>query len=444
MILFGRRGDGKGREGEVDDGDKGESAQHQPKPDSQPRSSMEVSLEEFMTMVDRLDTSRDSTPKVREAIHITRRLNQHMDALNGVAEALLKRKISTDLTPQMRGMVERARSTVASVIVEVSRPIPEPAGLGEIALVQERASRVLNRIGDILGSHRRILYEFFPGDARALKDTLMAMKRDVDTLDGMVKGIDEEASLHSRFRDRVARLVQAEREIKVHSAKIRELKGMLDALEARRATIERRRDEVSKAQGYAELKGMLSKARSEYDALLSDIAREFSRLSRVISKYAYEVGFEREQYSALKAVMDEPSRLGHVSIYAVRDALARLRDGIASGRLHMKNPEKDMENVQDLMERLEAYAVKCREYERVIASYSERIAPHEEMLRGIDADLEHIDREIRDARDMLDDYSSRIDALRSTLSEEVERLMDDAYGLYGLNVRIRIGDDHSC
>lgn len=439
MILFRR----KDRGGVKREGEGREESGSQPH--------LEVNLEGLRTMVDRLHMDKESssrnggvsTSSVREAIQIAKRFNQHIDSLKYVSEGLQRRRISADIPTQLKGIIERARSTVSSVIVEVIKPIPEPSGINDIVLIQESARRVLNRIGDASGSHRRILYEFFPVEARALKDILMAMKKDIDALDGIARGIDEHVSSYSRCRDRIARLMKMEQEIKVYNARMREMRSTLNTLEERMAEVERKRVGVCNEQEYIELTNMLSKARMEYDRLLSDIARDFSRLSRAVSKYAYEIGFDREQYAVLKAVMDEPARLRDVRVDVVRDALARLRDGITSGRLHLKNPEKDLENIQSLMDVLERYIGMCNEYEGMMSVYRERIAPYEDTLKGIDVELERIGREIRRVRDTLQDYAGKVSTIRSTMDAEVEQLKDDVYRLYGLRVRITVDFDNS-
>ncbi|MEM4714668.1 MAG: hypothetical protein QXW85_00920, partial [Candidatus Nitrosocaldus sp.] len=224
MILFRR----KDRRGEGREKEEGEAKSQPPY-----QSHLEVNLEGLRAIVDRLNMEKEigsssssnnkdglSTTSVREVIQIARRLNQYIDSLKGISEGLQRRRMSADVTPQLKGIIERARSTIASVIDEVSKPIPEPTGINDIVLIQERAKRTLNRVGDASGSHRKVLYEFFPSEARALKDVLMAMKKDVDTLEGIARGIDEQISSYSRCKDRIARLVQMEREIKAYSTKI--------------------------------------------------------------------------------------------------------------------------------------------------------------------------------------------------------------------------------
>ncbi|MEM1941621.1 MAG: hypothetical protein QW248_02010 [Candidatus Nitrosocaldus sp.] len=442
MILFRR----KDRRGEGREKEEGEAKSQPPY-----QSHLEVNLEGLRAIVDRLNMEKEigsssssnnkdglSTTSVREVIQIARRLNQYIDSLKGISEGLQRRRMSADVTPQLKGIIERARSTIASVIDEVSKPIPEPTGINDIVLIQERAKRTLNRVGDASGSHRKVLYEFFPSEARALKDVLMAMKKDVDTLEGIARGIDEQISSYSRCKDRIARLVQMEREIKAYSTKIMEMKSTLDALESKRAEIEKSRMSLRNTDEYIELENSLSKAKIEYDRLLVDIARDFSRLGRVVSKYAYEIGLDREHHAMLKAVMAEPSRLKDVRADMMRDVLRRLSDGITSGRLHLKNPEKDVENIHGLMDRLEYYVGKCKEYDEMMSVYRERIAPYNDILEGMDADLERIGREVDRIKDMIKEYNGKASALRSTMGEEIEQLEDDVYRIYGLKVKITV------
>jgi chromosome segregation ATPase len=438
MVLFRRKGkgdqgEGRGRDREEED----VKSQHKD------RSYLEVNLEGLMAVLDRLDMegsgsskSIDNTSNVREAIKIARRFNQHIDALKGVSEGLRRRVVRDELTLQLKGIVERARDTITNVIVEVSKPLPEPEGVNDIALISDKAKRMLNRIGDALGSHRRILYEFFPAEARALKDILIAMKRDVDVLDSIAKSIDEHASSHSRCRDRIVRLMQMEQEINAFNAKMKEMREELDTLEQERVEVKEMREAILKTSEYIELERIISNARIEYDRLLADVARDFSRLSRAISKYAYEIGFEKEKYEMLKAVMDEPARLKDVNTDVIRDVLGRVSDGIASGRLHLKNPEKDIENVYSLMDRLEYYINKCKEYEGIMSIYSGRIMPYKDRLKIIDGDLERVEREMGRVRGMLEEYSKRVDSLKSAINVEVQQLTDEIYRIYGLNVRI--------
>lgn len=445
MILFRRKkGDSKGDEVKED-----EEVRSQPRSQPKHQSYAEVNLEGLIAMLDKLgmegdddgSKSRDNAyayAGVREAAKIASRFNQHIDSLKGVSEGLKRRAIRGELTPQLKGIVERARDTVVSVIVEVSKPLPEPKGMSDITLIQDKARRVLNRIGDVSGSHRRILYEFFPAEARALKDILMAMKSDVDALDGIARSLDEHVSSYSKCRDRIARLVQMEQEMKTFYAKMKEMRDSFATLEQERAEVERMREVILNTNEYIEVDRMLSNVRMEYDRLLAEIARDFSRLSKAISKYEYEVGFEKDEYAILKAVIDEPSRLKDVEADVIRDMLGRLSDIIASGRLYLKNPEKDIENVHTLIDRLEHYIGKCREYEGMLKIYMERITPYQDRLKVIDADLERIKREMDRVRGMLEEYAKRASSLKSAMDEEIKQLTSDIYRIYGLNVRIRL------
>jgi archaellum component FlaC len=138
----------------------------------------------------------------------------------------------------------------------------------------------------------------------------------------------------------------------------------------------------------------------------------------------------------LKAVMDEPARLKDVNADVMRDVLGRVSDGIASGRLHLKNPDKDIENVYSLMDRLEYYINKCKEYEGIMSIYGGRIMPYKDRLKIIDGDLERVEREMGRVRGMLEEYSKRVDSLKSAMDVEVQQLTDEIYRIYGLNVRI--------
>lgn len=433
MVLFRRKD--KGDQGEGRDREDGDvKSQHKN------QSYLEVNLEGLIAVLDRLDMegsskSRNNT-SIGEAIKIARRFNQHIDSLKGVSEGLKRRAVRDELTLQLKGIVERARDTITNVIVEVCKPLPEPEGIKDIVLTSDKAKRMLNRIGDALGSHRRILYEFFPAEARALKDILMAMKRDVDMLDSIAKSIDEHTSSHSRCRDRIVRLMQMEQEINTFNAKMKEMREELDTLEQEKVEVKRMREAMLKTGEYIELERIISNARIEYDRLLADVARDFSRLGRAISKYAYEIGFEEEEYEMLKAVMDEPTRLKDINADMMRDVLGRLGDVIASGRLRLKNPEKDIENVHSLMDRLEYYINKCKEYEGIMSIYSERIMPYKDRLKIIDGDLESLEREMGRVRDVLEEYSKRVDSIKSAMDVEVQQLTDEIYRIYGLNVRI--------
>ncbi|MFN4337348.1 MAG: hypothetical protein ACK4FV_07220 [Candidatus Nitrosocaldus sp.] len=448
MIFFRKKNkeEGIGKEKEEEGGDT--NSQHHIH-----QSYLEVNLEGLRAMIDRLNMEKGSNninskdagipTSIKEAIQIARRFNQHIYSLKSVSEGLQKRKVSADVTPPLKGMIDRARSTIASVIDEVSRPIPEPKDINDIVLIKERTRRILDRVGDLVGSHRKILYEFLPSEAKALKDVLMAMKNDVDTLESIAKGIDEQISSYSRCKDRIARLVQMEQEIKAYGKKIMEMKGTLDALERKRVEIEKSRVSISSEGKYMELENNLSKVKIEYDRLLADIARDFSRLGRVVSKYAYEIGFDRESYAILNAVMYEPSRLKDTRVEVMGDILLRLSDSITSGRLRLKNPEKDIDNIHGLMERLGYYIDKCKEYEEMVSLYRERITPYKDMLKGIDADIEHIEREIYNVKDIIKEYDSKISMMRSTMDVEIERLRDDIYKIYGLKVNINVNIDGS-
>jgi hypothetical protein len=141
---------------------------------------------------------------------------------------------SSELSTHIIATIERSKHTLISVIssskqlsVEYNYRSLRDLHQGILSL-QSSIAKILKSIGDAAGSHRRVLYEFFPKEAKALKDILLSLKGKEDEMHSMERLIKERLDTIERCINLISKVKSSYKEYKGIEESIAAFNSRLD------------------------------------------------------------------------------------------------------------------------------------------------------------------------------------------------------------------------
>ncbi len=268
----------------------------------------------------------------------------------------------------------------------------------------------MTKLGEVTGSHRRVIYELFPTQAKRLKSELERLKEDSERLNSIVDDYNERVLIFKKSKERIASITNAEREIARVEEERQDLALKIKTAKTKEDHIIKRLEEARGDREYTNNITLLNKLKDEYKALLYDLNQSYSNITRVINKYDYTLGIEKVKRGILLK-MDKPSTITSDELPILTELLNDILKSIRDSRIELKNAEKAISNLEGLIRRLPDYIVKAKEYEQSIDDAINRVRPLDDGIKRFEHDLNIIRSEIEmlNARDR--EYTNRVEEL---------------------------------
>jgi len=367
-----------------------------------------------------------------------------MNSLKVVGDELNKAEIKQDqVSQQYISVINDAKSTLLTAIrKETTEQLPEIRNFDDAINLRDRAKSFLNRLGDTSGSHRRTIHTFFGKYSKVLKFELGLLNKEVKHLNEMIDQHSETRSSLSECRESITRVSIALRENKEFAKRSEETKNELDTLKSRESELVRKIEELKNTEGFDEYKRSkkeLERVNHETSRLLSEIDAAFSRISRPLSKYAYEVGLDKESNYLMQSIMENPLNLiQNAKVDQIIEILTKVRETVQKGRITVKNPDKDIENINGLISNLHAYIDEYKKHDSKIQELSSKTSVIDNELDKIHAELGRVRSDIAQKESLLNDYRQKVEQTRSAINNEIKSITERIDRTIGSKVKIVI------
>jgi hypothetical protein len=190
--------------------------------------------------------------------------------------------------------VENARNIVVSSLKrEVSSHVPVPTSIHESKKFQERLQSMLDRFGEVSGSHSKVLNAFMKKHTNKIMDNFEQERMPIANC------ID----LLSRTSQMADSIQLKEQEVSKIDKEIAQLEAEYLELKKRLNSVETSSDFESTSKTIHEIE-LGHKDERELHKELTDL---FSHVSRALAKYSY--GLSKETTSRLQILIDEPWKI---------------------------------------------------------------------------------------------------------------------------------------
>jgi hypothetical protein len=267
-----------------------------------------------------------------------------LKVIGGLANDMEREKLKLeDLEQRFKSVAENSKRTVISSLRrEASTELLLPQSANDARKFKEKFEAMMNRFGEVSGSHSKMLNAFMKKQAGKMKDEFEALTKLLNETRAAMSdfelrrapivkcgGILNTASQKvSSIRSTEASVQGIEGEMKNTESDLYGLKGELDAL--------RSSPEFGQAEAAAQKAGVAARQEEQFHAELVDL---FSHASRAFTKYSY--GLTRETEARLQMMSDEPWKMLHESdVSPYSSLLLEIRKSIGAGKIQLKDSDR--------------------------------------------------------------------------------------------------------
>jgi len=332
---------------------------------------------------------------------------------------------SSELSTHIIATIERSKHTLISVIssskqlsVEYNYRSLRDLHQGILSL-QSSIAKILKSIGDAAGSHRRVLYEFFPKEAKALKDILLSLKGKEDEMHSMERLIKERLDTIERCINLISKVKSSYKEYKGIEESIATVNSRLDELRSKERDILAAIAEIDDDHDYKLMREMQDKYKHRYSMLLNDLSEAIAKIARAINKYSYEIGFSREEMSILERVTGNTEDIMNIDKDKLIAILRKVYEALYTSRIQMKDSDKDAKNILMLIDGIDGYIIELKKYNDALNDLNSRMAKYTTKLHELKILLDSTRRDIKDAEDKLLSYTRSLESLSVSIDKDM-------------------------
>lgn len=315
---------------------------------------------------------------------------------------------------RFKSIVENSKRTVVSSLRrEASSDIPGLQSIHEVKKFEEKLESIIDRFGEVSGSHSRVMNVF-------MKKYAGKMKGEFETLSSLLK---QTKSVMSEFEEENSVTVKSIDLLNICSQKITSKKANEDKIkdtyreiETLKYDLRELKSQLSRVENSTQFKeshrnleqiGVLEKEKQEFQRKVSDL---YSHVSRAFTKYSY--GMTKDTLGRLKVLTEEPWRIfedAEVSSYA--SLLIEILNAVKSGKIKLKDSERIMNYMEIILKSLP-------EHHDEIRIINLKLNVLRENKNGVVVNRsEELKNDIRNCKNRLGDLEQLVDQLKKQLTE---------------------------
>ncbi len=276
-----------------------------------------------------------------------------------------------DLEQKFKSVVENSRKTVVSSLKrEASIELELPESVNDVKKFKEKFEALMKRLGEVSGSHSKILKTFMKKNATRMRDEFENLEELLTRAKSIISSFDQKraplvkcSGFLNSASQKVASLnsavLNAETLLKENSAlqeEIEKMKAELDSLKA--------------SSGYKEAQSLaqqLENAELQQEDLRNKLREPFSHISRAFTKYSY--GVSRETEARLNLMSSEPWKLLDMPDTSAYSALlAEVRKSISTGKIQLKDSDRTIQYLDSITGSLPDFQLKARQLAAELSS----------------------------------------------------------------------------
>ncbi|HKZ60886.1 MAG TPA: hypothetical protein VJZ68_00520 [Nitrososphaera sp.] len=357
--------------------------------------------------------------------------------LGSIADEMEKEKIKLEeLEKRFGSTVETARRTVVSTLRrEASVELVPVKSAGDARKFRERLDSILNRMGEVSGSHSKMLNYF-------LKKHADKMRAGFNKLEDLQK---EAKSIFALFEQERAPAVRCAATINTITQKMASIKAdeassqsIEEILVAHAAELEKARQELAAVKGSAEFaraqeaNKRLAGARKRQEEFRGELSEMFSHVSRALTKYSYNVSKETER--RLQVMSSEPWNMFGEDLPQYLALLHEISRSVGSGQVQLKDSDKILQNLDSIHSSLPGLHETAREIAKEMSDLARqdteaarRASDHEEKVSVLEQEIERNRQDTEQKKRQIGEKNAEVDSLLWQVSESLAELTGRRY-----------------
>ena len=155
----------------------------------------------------------ESDEVLKKARDIIEEIKAVIDPISIIGEEINAIKLDRhELASQYISAMNNAKRNLSAVIKNIKKSKLDVNNIEELDNVKRQVTSMLSKLGEVTGSHRRVIYELFPSHAKKLKAELERLKGYSEELNSLVENYKKRVDIYEDSKARILEIIRAERE----------------------------------------------------------------------------------------------------------------------------------------------------------------------------------------------------------------------------------------
>jgi len=277
---------------------------------------------------------------------------------------------SEDLDPHLYTILQRGKKQIVSTIKqECTVNFPDVISLNDVLTFHKLSTRMLKKIGDMVGRQSTVLHTLANKFANRLKDDLKNMKDGNDEIQTLIDN-------HTNFEDKTNEILenidkynQSEKAIVVMNNNQKQMKKNVKDLSS---TIQHDMDEIESIKSskeytnFSKVQENIGNLSAGMYKIKNDIEIQFTKISRPLNKYVYITSLGKPEKKLLENLANNPSDImSKTSKQDITKILELVRNSVQSGTVSVKDINKSLLHIDETLEKLDSFFGKISEHNQL-------------------------------------------------------------------------------
>ncbi len=299
---------------------------------------------------------------------------QSLKAIRDLAEEMENEKIKLeDLEQRFKSVIENSRKTIVSSLKrESSVELELPRSVNDAKKFKERFEAMMNRFGEVTGSHSKLLNNFMKKHANRMRAEFDQLRKLLNEAKSIIADFDQDrapaikcGNILNTASQKASSIRAAESYLQDSQKQIMDTESDLEKMDAQLKAL-KNSNEHDRASAVVQ---KIAEAREQQEQLKSQIMELFTHVSRAFTKYSY--GLTRETEARINTMSTEPwmmLRESDISPYTL--LLAEVRKSVQAGKIQVKDSDKMLNYIDVILHSLPELQKKSRSLEVQLESLS--------------------------------------------------------------------------
>ena len=306
-------------------------------------------------------------PKIMDDIVILRKgtlaaeIKSHRNRIDPQREVLLKiaNELSEDeldpdkLDPHFQIMVNRGKKEVISSIKkEFANPFPDINSPDDVMRFKKVSSAGINKVGDMLGKHSRVIHIFAAKYAKKLTNDLKDLTANLKEVDELINNFAATENSVQTINELLSSRNKTLEKLSKQNSRINELKSSISEKKEKIEEFENKIKEIKNSSDYKtylDVKSQLSDCDSEEVKIRHHVNDEFTKISRPLGKFVHISSHDKELKDLTAKLSSIPyDVLDAENISGIKNILDSIVTGIGSGSVSVKDISKSKDSIAEI------------------------------------------------------------------------------------------------
>jgi len=348
----------------------------------------QINLSDVDGIIQNLSSLRIRTI-IAEVRSFKSKIEYNLIDLTNIANKLEKDDLKTDdVDRHLKILVIRGKKLVISTIKNESKnKLPNIESYDDVLEFNKITTKMLKKIGDVLGRQTRVIHIFAKKYVNKLKGTMELLTSEQKTIQTLIDNHLQLEESIKQIQENQQQLHEYEKMTHDKNQRVLELKNSIEQYNKEIKNTQKTLDKIKTSENYTkflEQKNKLDLLSSEKNQIRNDIDLQFIKISRPLNKYQYISSLEKPQKKLLHDLLENAiNKINSENKNNIEIILNAVKKAVQAGSISVKDTEKSIFSIDETILTLDRFIMK-------ISDFNEKRTTLEESLKIFDlADFEN-------------------------------------------------------